>query len=70
MTPRYIILFAPNSDTICVVHEDQHDPDGWQVASRIRVFNGLASSVKFVSQNAFFAKLPYQIVELNLKEPS
>lgn len=68
--PNYIIIFAPNDDTICVVHEEVEDYDGWMAPPRIRLFPDLATTVKFVSQNRFFAKMPYQIVTLDLKEPS
>lgn len=65
---RYIILFAPSDDNICVVHEDSEDVDGWGISTRIRIFPDLARAVAFISRNAFFAKMPYQIVTLDLKE--
>ena len=66
---RYIILFAPNDDTICAVHEDSEDPGRWALApARIRIFPSLDRAVAFVSKRAFFEKLPYQIVPLDLKE--
>ena len=65
---RYIILFAPNNDTICAVHEDLEDVDGWITSSRIRIFPSLDRAVKFVSENTFFRALPYKIVSLDLKE--
>ena len=63
---RYIILFAPNDETICIVHQDEDDGDGW-TRSSIRIFESLADAMRFTGENEFFAKLPYQIVELDLK---
>ena len=65
---RYIILFAPNTETICVVHQEEDDSEGW-LHSRIRLFDSLAGAMRFISESEFFAKMPYQIVELDMKEP-
>ena len=63
---RYVILFAPNDETICIVHQEEDGSDGWMHSS-IRIFESLADAMRFTGENEFFAKLPYQIVELDLK---
>jgi hypothetical protein len=64
---RYIILFAPNDETICVVHCEEDDSEGW-LHSRIRLFESLGEAKSFVRSFEFFVGMPYQIVELNLQE--